>query len=438
MGYTWYELLWLFLVYSFAGWCIGVGVAAVRRKRFINTGVLNLPFCPVYGVTAVCYSMFLAELKYDPFFLFLAGVVVSAFITVVTGIVLEQIFQRKWWDYSKYRIGFKGYITTPLLLIYGAAALAVLWAGNPMILYVVRLIPEGVGRIVLIAVFGALALDLSVALAVVWKWRRYIARMAEMTDNMQDVSEWFGNAISSAIRKRLERSYPNIAEKKMTVEETAVRDGERFAEGCGFYKIVWLFLLGSLLGDLIETVFCRITMGWWMSRSSVVYGPFSVIWGFACAILTAMMYKYRDKSDRYLFFYGTVVGGTYEYICSVVTEVAFGTIFWDYSGIPFNLGGRVNLLYCFFWGIVAVAWVKFIYPALSWLIERIPKKTGPVITWVLMVLMVFNMGVSALALGRYSDRQYGKDASNEVEQMLDEHFPDERMERIYPKAKTVR
>lgn len=50
-------------------------------------------------------------------------------------------------------------------------------------------------------------------------------------------------------------------------------------EGCGFYKLVWLFLIGALLGDLVETMFCRFTLGWWMSRSSVVYGPFSVVWG---------------------------------------------------------------------------------------------------------------------------------------------------------------
>ena len=51
--------------------------------------------------------------------------------------------------------------------------------------------------------------------------------------------------------------------------------------------------------------------------------------------------------------------------------------------------------------------------------------------------MVINIGISALALDRYSKRQRGQRPENTVEQMLDEHFPDERMERIYPKAKIV-
>lgn len=95
-----------------------------------------------------------------------------------------------------------------------------------------------------------------------------------------------------------------------------------------------------------------------MSRSSVLYGPFSIVWGLGCVLLTALLYKYKDRSDRYIFLAGTVLGGAYEYSCSVFTELVFGTVFWDYSHIPFNLGGRINLLFCFFWGIAAVVWLK--------------------------------------------------------------------------------
>ena len=175
-----------------------------------------------------------------------------------------------------------------------------------------------------------------------------------------------------------------------------------------------------------------------MSRSSVVYGPFSIVWGIACSLLTAFLYRYRDRNDRFIFVYGTIVGGTYEYVCSVFTEYVFGTVFWNYSKIPFNLGGRINLLYCFFWGIVAVFWVKGAYPFLSYWIEKIPKKIGPALTWILIVLMSGNILISAMALGRYSQRQHGIDAPNVVAEFIDEHFPDERMVKIYPKAKVVR
>ena len=58
----------------------------------------------------------------------------------------------------------------------------------------------------------------------------------------------------------------------------------------------------------------------------------------------------------------------------------FGTVFWDYSAIPFNLGGRINLLYCFFWGFAAIAWFKVLFPPISACIEKLPPRGGRVLT----------------------------------------------------------
>ena len=58
-----------------------------------------------------------------------------------------------------------------------------------------------------------------------------------------------------------------------------------------------------------------------MSRSSVVWGPFSIVWGLAIALVTALLYKYKDRSNTFLFLIGTLLGGAYEYLCSVFTEI---------------------------------------------------------------------------------------------------------------------
>ena len=112
----------------------------------------------------------------------------------------------------------------------------------------------------------------------------------------------------------------------------------------------------------------------------------------------------------------------------------FGVVFWDYSHIPFNLAGRVNLLYCFFWGIAAVAWIRVVYPRLSGLIERIPRKWGRLLTWALTVFLAADMVVSAAALGRMEQRGQGVPPQNVVEEYLDEHYGDERLNEIYPAA----
>ena len=145
---------------------------------------------------------------------------------------------------------------------------------------------------------------------------------------------------------------------------------------CAFFSGFLLFLAGSFLGDVVETIYCRIVEGVWMSRSSVVWGPFSIVWGLGITLVTTLLYRYKDRSDVFLFCAGSFLGGLYEYACSLFTEAAFGKVFWEYSHIPFNLGGRINLLYCFFWGIASVVWMKRLYPKISRWIDKFIMRIG--------------------------------------------------------------
>ena len=151
-----------------------------------------------------------------------------------------------------------------------------------------------------------------------------------------------------------------------------------------------------------------------------------------------MLYRYKDRSDGFLFGVGTLLGGGYEYLCSVFTEMVFGKVFWDYSKLPFNLGGRINLLYCFFWGIAAVVWFKKIYPFAARWIEKIPMKAGKLLTWVLIVFMCCNVAVSCVALVRYDERSKGIAAESSWQQWADEHYDDAKMAKIYPNAKVAK
>ena len=166
-----------------------------------------------------------------------------------------------------------------------------------------------------------------------------------------------------------------------------------------------------------------------------MWGPFSIVWGLALAAATLLLYRYRDRSSSFFFVAGTLLGGLYEYLCSVFTELVFGTVFWDYSAIPFNLGGRINLLYCFFWGFAAVAWFRGLYPLLARWIARIPRRAGKAAVWLLLLFMAVNMAVSSLALARYSTRSAGEPARQAWELYMDEHYDDAVMKRIYPYAK---
>ena len=431
-SYHVYQLLWIFSVYSFIGWCGEAAMAAVRRHKFVNRGFVSGPLCPVYGAGAAAVAVFLPELHDRLFFLFLGGMIVTTFVEYLTGRLLELIFHRKWWDYSDEKFNLDGYVCLKNSAIWGLCSVLMICFFDPLLCRLIDLIPRLAGNILLWILGVLLVIDAVGSGIAVLGLKKKQSRITQITEELHKTSKLLENALTTRIQRRMVSAFPNIEGTEGAGVKTKE---ERFARGCGFFKLASLFILGAFLGDIVETVFCLVTTGRLMSRSSLVFGPFSIVWGLACALLTWILYRYRDKSDRYIFVFGTVLGGAYEYVCSVFTEMAFGTVFWDYSEIPFNLGGRINLLYCFFWGIAAVVWMKGVYPFLSRWIEKLPARMGKVVCSVLLVLLAADMLVSALALARYSERQAGKAEQTAVGQALDEFFPDGFIEKRYENLK---
>ena len=434
MQYTLYELFWLYFLYSFLGWCAEVALAAIARKKFINRGFVTGPLCPIYGAGAVAFAIFLPELTTSPVFLFLGSMILASGIEYFTGAALEKIFHKRWWDYSNHRFHLNGYVCLRYAFVWGIFGTFAMYLGNHLLLTVVSFIPHMVGFILLIVLGVLLGCDVlgsSLAIAGLHVKQK---RIQDINTQVQKASFLLENAITIRIQSRMQKAFSGLNQPAQATTKKAAPTV--FAEGCSFYKLISLFFIGAFLGDITETIFCYVTSGVLMSRSSVVYGPFSIVWGLAIAMVTAMLYKYKDRSDGFLFWTGTFLGGAYEYLCSVFTELVFGKVFWDYSWMPFNLGGRINLLYCFFWGIAAVVWFKILYPKISGWIEKIPVVIGKTVTWMLIVFMCCNVVVSCMALIRYDERGRQVEATQNWQVYMDEHYDDAKMTRIYPNAKT--
>ena len=425
---TFYRLVWLFFCYSFLGWLLETAVAAVRERRYVDRSLLFGPVCVVYGAAGVVISIALCDLTDNWVFLFLGSVIYATVAEWLAGHWLLKLTGVRWWDYSDRKWDLDGHICLSSSLLWGLlGAVAVKWL-IPMLGWVGDAVPPTLAHILLWILLGIFALDcLATSLTLAGTLHR-MPRVEELSSRLGAVSVRMGTWVLRKTENRIQKAHPKVDFQKKQGKSAV------FAAGCGFYKLFWLFLIGAFLGDVIETVFCRLTAGVWMSRSSVVWGPFSIVWGLAMALASLLLHRYRDRSDSFLFLAGTFLGGAYEYLCSVFTELVFGVVFWDYSHIPVNRAGRVNLLYCFFWGIAAVVWVRGCYPKLSGLIERIPKRWGRPLTWLLAVFFICNVAVSALALARLETRTQGLPPQNAVEEYLDEHYGDERLNRIYPAA----
>lgn len=159
--------------------------------------------------------------------------------------------------------------------------------------------------------------------------------------------------------------------------------------GISIWKIFAYFIIYSVLGYIIETIFGIITMGVWQSRQSFLYGPFLGIYGLGAVAIT-LFSQFFKKNNITLFFGGCVLGSLIEYIISFLTEVVLETRWWDYSEKFLNINGRVCLLYSIFWGILTVFLVRKVNPKIDKLCRKVLKKfSRKILRTIISILMIF-------------------------------------------------
>ena len=197
------------------------------------------------------------------------------------------------------------------------------------------------------------------------------------------------------------------------------------------FSLTWIFVIFSVLGFLFEGFWSVISFGHWDNHYALVWGHFTIIYGFAVVGLM-MLYPILGKRHMITQFLACfLLGSIFEFSASWLQELVFGTRSWSYYHLPYNLDGRICLRMSLVWGAVGMVFLRlgavklikfakfFEYP--------IMQKLG----LALFIFMVCNFAVSALATARYSERHYGIRARDNLDILLDERFPDERMRSIY-------
>lgn len=419
--YLLFEALLYLLVYAFVGWIVQTCCTAIRYRRFVNGGLLNLPLNIPCGISAVILLTVLPTLDHHYILQYLLTVIVLAVVHNLSSQFVRQIARLTPREPVEKFTTADHIEHAAFLLLAGVYLLAYLIV-HPVFFGLISLIPELIMKIVVIAAAALIVVDFS-SVVYALKTNQKLAATQELRGETQRLAD----RLSDGIWNRLQKAYPGIWD--------AQDPGRRyvFAKGLCLDKLIWVFLVSSFLGALIEMVYCRLTGGEWINRSSLLHGTFSAVWGFGAVVLTISLQRFSKQEACKVFLAGFTIGGAYEYFCSVFTELVFGTVFWDYSQMPLNIGGRTNVVYCIFWGILAVVWIKIIYPKMERGIEMLPPLFGKLLTWVLMFIMTCNALLTCGAMVRYTRRQTEETpAAGEIAAFLDERYDDEWMEDRWP------
>ena len=127
-GFSLYQILAFFLIYSCLGWCLEVIYAAVSTGQLVNRGFLNGPVCPIYGFGMIIVLFTLSPLADNLLLLYLGGVILPSVLELVGGWALYKLYHTRWWDYSDFPFNIGGYICLEFSLLWGVGTVVVMKA----------------------------------------------------------------------------------------------------------------------------------------------------------------------------------------------------------------------------------------------------------------------------------------------------------------------
>lgn len=200
-------------------------------------------------------------------------------------------------------------------------------------------------------------------------------------------------------------------------------------------KIFWIFVIGSIFGFFAEIIYGLIYTRNLAIRRGLIYGPFIQIYGIGALAYYILISKVKEPKKA--FFMGMFIGGCLEYLCSFFQELFFGTISWDYTTEFLNLNGRTCFIYCFYWGVIAVLYLKMVYPLLNRLDLVFEYSQMKILTICLMIFLVFDIMISWMAGVRQHERRNSVPANSVIDEFLDKYYTDAILNDIYNNNKEI-
>ena len=163
--------------------------------------------------------------------------------------------------------------------------------------------------------------------------------------------------------------------------------------------VYWFFVYG-LLGWCAEVIFAAVKEHRLVNRGFLC-GPICPIYGFG---MVALLYAARalgapglPLSVPVVFVVGGVLTTLLELVAGWGLYRLFRIRWWDYTGIPFNLGGYICPQFSLLWGLGSVVMVKGLHPLLARLGDRIPLQALLPLDLILLLVFAVDTAASAAA-----------------------------------------
>ena len=209
----WIDILLLFFMYAFAGWCIEVILKYNQYHRFINRGFLTGPLCPIYGCGAVLITITvggLADIESGLVMTFALSFVICGTVEYLTSLFLEKIFHARWWDYSGKPMNLHGRVWIGNLLLFGLGGVAIIHILNPLYYRALASLSMRTREVLASVLAAVITADFSVSYFVLKLVK--VGVDSSEADNTEEISKEVRQLLTnrSYFHKRFVEAYPEV------------------------------------------------------------------------------------------------------------------------------------------------------------------------------------------------------------------------------------
>jgi uncharacterized membrane protein len=159
-SYSLLNLIYIFFIMSFIGWLWEVSIHLVEDGIFVNRGVLQGPWLPIYGAGSILVLLLLKRLRNHPMLQFFATMAVCGTVEYSTSWLLEKFFDgQRWWNYSGYFLNIDGRVCAEGLILFGLGGLAIVYVLAPMLDNILKQVNTKALFLVALMLLGAFTFD---------------------------------------------------------------------------------------------------------------------------------------------------------------------------------------------------------------------------------------------------------------------------------------
>lgn len=131
-----------FIIYSVFGWIFETLYCYLTTGNLTKRGFLFGPLCPIYGFGLLIMVLTCSDRTKSIIYTMVKCSLIATTIEYITSYWMEELFDRRWWDYSDMFMNINGRICIGASLLFGILGAAFIRCIHPQVISFVNRIPK--------------------------------------------------------------------------------------------------------------------------------------------------------------------------------------------------------------------------------------------------------------------------------------------------------